>query len=121
MAAEIKMVEPTQKVTLIHSRDKLLSSEPLPDDFKDLSAELLRESGVELIVNQRVTENIEVESTDGSSRRRVTLSNGQQMFAGKVIFAVSNSVPTTTFMPESTLDADGFVKVHNTYVLLVTI
>ncbi|KAH7370189.1 hypothetical protein BKA65DRAFT_602676 [Rhexocercosporidium sp. MPI-PUGE-AT-0058] len=114
MAAEIKMVSPKQKVTLIHSRDKLLSSEPLPDEFKDRSAEVLRESGVELIVRERVTENIEVESTDGSPRYRVTLSSGKQIFAGKVIFAVSNSVPTTTFMPKSTLDADRFVKIHNT-------
>tara|TARA_R110002060_G_scaffold27857_1_gene37780 strand:+ start:313 stop:681 length:369 start_codon:yes stop_codon:yes gene_type:complete len=116
MAAEIKMVQPTQKVTLIHSRDKLLSSEPLPDDFKDRSAEVLVEGGVELIVNERVTENVEVELTDGSPRYRLTLSSGKQIFAGKVIFAVSQSVPTTTFMPESTLDANGFVKIHNTYV-----
>ncbi|KAK0106199.1 hypothetical protein ONS96_003843 [Cadophora gregata f. sp. sojae] len=118
MAAEIKMVEPTQKVTLIHSRDKLLSSEPLPDDFKDRSAEVLQEGGVELIVNERVTGNIEVESTDGSPRYRLTLSSGRQIFAGKVIFAVSKSVPTTTFMPASTLDADGFVKIHNTMNIL---
>ena len=109
------MVEPTQKVTLVHSRDKLLSSEPLPDDFKDRSAEVLVEGGVELIVNERVTENVEVEATDGSPRYRLTLSSGKQIFAGKVIFAVSKSVPTTTFMPESTLDANGFVKIHNTY------
>ena len=116
MAAEIKMVQPTQKVTLIHSRDKLLSSEALPDDFKDRSAEVLVEGGVELIVNERVTENVEVELTDGSPRYRLILSSGKQIFAGKVIFAVSQSVPTTTFMPESMLDANGFVKIHNTYV-----
>lgn len=116
MAAEIKTVEPTQKVTLVHSRDKLLSSEPLPDHFKDRSAEVLVEGGVELIINERVTENVEVESTDGSPRYRLTLSSGKQIFAGKVIFAVSKSVPTTTFMPESTLDANGFVKIHNTCV-----
>ncbi|KAH7395456.1 hypothetical protein BKA64DRAFT_576812 [Cadophora sp. MPI-SDFR-AT-0126] len=119
MAAEIKMVEPTQKVTLIHSRDKLLSSEPLPDDFKDRSAEVLREGGVELIVNERVTENVEVESTDRSPRYRLTLSSGKQIFAGKVIFAVSKSVPTTTFMPKSTLDTDGLIKIHNTMNLLI--
>ncbi|KAL2072019.1 hypothetical protein VTL71DRAFT_11362 [Oculimacula yallundae] len=118
MAAEVKMVNPTQTVTLIHSRDKLLSSEPLPDEFKERSAEVLREGEVELITNERVIENIEVESLDGNPRYRVTLSSGKQLFAGKVIFAVSKSVPTTTFMPESTLDADGFVKIHNTMNLL---
>ncbi|CZT53404.1 related to pyridine nucleotide-disulphide oxidoreductase AMID-like [Rhynchosporium secalis] len=118
MAAEIKMVDPEQKVTLIHSRAKLLSSEPLPDDFKDKSREVLLEGGVKLIVNERVTENIEVESIDGSPRHRVTLTSGKQLFAGKVIFAVSKSVPTTTFMPKSTLDANGFVKIHNTMNIL---
>ncbi|KAH9205908.1 hypothetical protein DL95DRAFT_316581 [Leptodontidium sp. 2 PMI_412] len=118
VAAEIKTVEPTQKVTLVHSRDKLLSSEPLPDEFKDRSAEVLRETGVELIVSERVTENVEVESTDGSPRYRVTLSSGKQIFTGKVIFAISKSIPTTTFMSESTLDANGFIKIHNTMNLL---
>ena len=56
MAAELKVVEPSQKVTLIHLRDKLLSSEPLPDEFKDRTLSVLREAGVEVMLNDRVIE-----------------------------------------------------------------
>jgi len=33
IATELKVVMPDLKVTLVHSRNRLLSSEPLPDEF----------------------------------------------------------------------------------------
>jgi hypothetical protein len=50
MAAEIKLVYPDQTVTLIHSRDKLLSSEPLPDFFKETSLAELKETCSEALI-----------------------------------------------------------------------
>lgn len=118
MAAELKLVEPTQKVTLIHSRDKLLSNEPLPDDYRDKSAEILRETGVELILNERPSETVAVESEDGSPRFRLTLKDGSHMFAGNVIRAISKAIPSTSFLPETALDSEGYVKVDSKYASL---
>jgi NADH dehydrogenase FAD-containing subunit len=72
MASELKLIRPTKTVKLIQSRDKLLSSEPLPDDFKDQTLSLLEEAGVEVTLNHRVTDVAVVKSTDGSSLYKVT-------------------------------------------------
>ena len=115
MAAELKLVEPTSKVTLIHSRNKLLSSEPLPDEFKDKSLELLRESGVEVILNQRVKETKPVATDDESPLFNLTLSDNSELRASNVIFAISHSTPTTTYLPSDILNKDGYVKINNAY------
>jgi hypothetical protein len=105
MAAELKTVQPKQLVTLIHSRDHLLSSEPLPDEMKDKTASLLREGGVNVILGQRVT-NISTGSTS-----TLTLSNGAQLTAAHVISAISKQAPSTTYLPQDVLDNDGYVKI----------
>ncbi|KAG9964769.1 FAD/NAD(P)-binding domain-containing protein, partial [Aureobasidium melanogenum] len=111
MASEIKAVEPWQQVTLVHSRDKLLSAEPLPDDFKERSLEVLREAGVNVILGQRVIDTTAVQTDDGSKSWRLTLSGGQQIAAGHVITAISRSTPTSTYLPSTVLDKDGYVKI----------
>ncbi|KAH0353973.1 FAD/NAD(P)-binding domain-containing protein, partial [Aureobasidium melanogenum] len=111
MASEIKAVEPWQQVTLVHSRDKLLSAEPLPDDFKERSLEVLREAGVNVILGQRVIDTTAVQTDDGSKSWRLTLSGGQQIAAGHVITAISRSTPTSTYLPPTVLDKDGYVKI----------
>lgn len=111
MASEIKAIEPWQKVTLVHSRDKLLSAEPLPDDFKERSLEVLEEAGVNVILGQRVTDTTAVQSDDGSTFWELTLSGGQQIVAGHVITAVSRSTPTSSYLPSAALDKDGYVKI----------
>lgn len=118
MAAELKLVYPTLKVTLVHSRDKLLSSEPLPDDFKDRALAVLRESGVETVLGSRVLETTPVNAEDGSSSHfKLTLSDGSSMIAGQVINAISKSVPTSSYLPKAVLDDEGYVKVQPSYVL----
>lgn len=117
MAAELKVVEPAQKVTLIHSREKLLSSEPLPDDCKDQALEALKASGVEPVMGLRVMETKALNSEDGIPLFELTLSNGSQMIAGHVITALSKSVPTTTYLPKEALDKDGLVKINSKYFL----
>lgn len=106
MAAELKAVQPSQMVTLIHSRDHLLSSEPLPDDMKDKTASLLREGGVNVILGQRVTN---ISSAGATST--LTLSNGAQLTTAHVISAISKQVPSTTYLPAEALDPDGYVKI----------
>ncbi|RDW78292.1 FAD protein [Coleophoma crateriformis] len=112
MASELKLCQPKQTVTLIHSRERLLSSEPLPDEFKDRSLIALEESGVKVILGLRVTDSEPVETADGSPLLKLTLSNGSQINAGHVIKAISKSVPTSTYLDESLLDTDGYVKVE---------
>ncbi|KAL3419508.1 hypothetical protein PVAG01_09730 [Phlyctema vagabunda] len=111
MAAELKLVEPALSVKLIQSRDKLLSSEPLPDDFKDRTLLTLQEAGVEVILGQRVQETIPVASADGSPLFKLVLADGTSLTASKVIKAVSSSIPSTSYLPATALDNEGYVKV----------
>lgn len=116
MAAELKLVYPTLKVTLVHSREKLLSSEPLPDDFKDRALAVLREAGVETVLGRRVLETTPVNAEDGTSHFKLSLSDGSSMITGQVINAISKSVPTSSYLPKAVLDDEGYVKVQPSYV-----
>lgn len=111
MASEIKLVMPDQKVTLIHSRDKLCSAEPLPDEFKDRCLITLHEAGVETILGQRVLSVETSQSEDGHAISELTLADNSTLRAGYVIHAISRSVPSTTYLPASSLDSEGYVKV----------
>ena len=115
MAAELKMVSPDLNVTLVHSRDKLLSAEPLPDDFKDQTLDMVRDSGVKVILGHRVLETTEVETGLGKTAWKLKLSDGTSMMAGRVISAISRSVPTSSYLPQTALDTDGYVKINDTY------
>lgn len=117
MAAELKVVEPSQKVTLIHSRDKVLSSEPLPDDFKDRTLSVLREAGVEVILNDRVIEIEPVQKPSGTPLYSLTLKDGTKILTSHVIKAISHSIPSTTYLPAAALDAENYVKIVPTYVV----
>lgn len=110
MAAEIKLIMPHQKVTLIHSRNNLLSNEPLPDEFKEQSAIELSKTGVNLVLGRRV-----LESTTNGSTTELKLDNGESILAGKVIYAISKSIPSTGYMPPATLNDQGYVKVTSSY------
>lgn len=113
MAAELKILVPQQKVTLIHSRKRLLSSEPLPDDFAERVETILREVGVEVILKHRVVDTTAV-NVDGERRTwRLTLSDGQQLTTGHVLSAISKSIPTSTYLTPNALTDDGYVKVHS--------
>jgi NADH dehydrogenase FAD-containing subunit len=110
MAAEAKLVNPSQTVKLIHSRAKLLSAEPLPDDFKDRSLKALQDAGVEVLLDERVIESTAVEP----DLYKLTLKDGSTLLAGHVIWAISHSVPTSTYLPSSALDKDGYIKISGT-------
>jgi NADH dehydrogenase FAD-containing subunit len=107
IAAELKLLMPDVNVTLIHSRSKLLSSEPLPDEFKDRALQLVHEAGVGTILGVRVVDTIE----NKASGSEVLLSDGRRVKADLVINAVSKFHPTTTYLPSTVLDDDGYVKI----------
>jgi len=113
MAAELKLVKPETEVTLVHSRDKLLSAEPLPDEVKDKALELVRESEVKVLMSHRLETVAEVEQGGESKCYNLTFNNGHSMRASEVIMTVSKSVPVTTFLPYAAVDEEGYVKVHS--------
>ncbi|GIK04994.1 hypothetical protein Aspvir_009093 [Aspergillus viridinutans] len=111
MATEIKLLYPQLHVTLIHSRDRLLSAEPLPDDFKDRVGAVIRETGVELILGQRVVGTAAVEGKTGRVWS-LTLADGRVIKAGHVLSAVSRCTPTSSYLPSQALDDEGHVKIQ---------
>lgn len=117
MAAELKLVCPSINVTLAHSRDKLLSSEGLSDECKDISLELMREAGVDVLLNHRLTKTSKAETLDGSVKYDLEFENGHRMSASEVIMAVSQPTATTSaYLPASALTAEGLVKINSKYI-----
>lgn len=108
MAAETKMVYPGTKVTLIHSRDHLLSSEPLPIAFAEETLKLLRENNVVVVLGKRV---IDVTSDE---KKELKLSDGTSIFASHVISAISKPISTARYLPKEVLDEEKQVKVKST-------
>jgi hypothetical protein len=81
MATSLTANFPHLQVTLIHSRESLLGSEPLPDEFKAKVLELVAQKGVKMILGCRVTSatsGIEDKPTPATGQpHRLTLSDGQ--------------------------------------------
>lgn len=115
MAAELKLVQPNTDVTLIHSRSQLLSAEPLPSEFKDAIAPLVRKANVNLVLGQRVTDHTTTTSPeDHTTTHTLTLSDSSTLTVSHVLRAISSSTPTTTYLPPTTLDSEGYVKISPT-------
>lgn len=112
MAAELKLVRPETRVTLVHSRDRLLSAEPLPDECKERAGELVREAGVEVKLGKRLADTVVTTDDNGGEVTEVRFEDGETMRASKVVVAISKSVPSTGFLPASVKDEEGFVKVR---------
>jgi hypothetical protein len=117
MATEIKLLYPQLQVTLIHSRERLLSAEPLPDEFKDRVGAVIRDTGVELILGQRVIDTTAVEEKTGRLWS-LTLADGRVIKAGHVLSAVSRCTPTSSYLPPQALDEEGHVRIQPWCVLL---
>ncbi|KAI0099621.1 hypothetical protein GGR51DRAFT_392069 [Nemania sp. FL0031] len=117
MAAELKYTKPSVQVTLAHSRDKLLSAEPLPDMVKDCAFELAEQAGVEVLLNHRLASSTPTKNADGSLLYEVEFTNGHKMVASEVITAISNSIPASGYLPAAALDSDGYVNVRPTMQL----
>jgi NADH dehydrogenase FAD-containing subunit len=114
IAAELKMVQPELKVTLVHSRDKILSSEGFSDEFKDTTLSLVHDAGVETVLGSRVSETIENTGSDSESTSyEVVLTDGRRIKAGFVINAISKFHPSATYMPASALDEEGYINIKS--------
>ncbi|GAO14912.1 uncharacterized protein UV8b_05080 [Ustilaginoidea virens] len=112
MAAELKLAKPDVKVTLVHSGEKLLSSEGLSDECKDKALELLQEADVQVLMSLRLCTINKVATTDSSPEYEIEFTNGHKMSASQVIMAVSKSKSTATYLPCSALDDEGYVKIQ---------
>ena len=110
MAAELKTAQPQTRVVLAHSRDQLLSSEPLPVECGVRSLELLREAGVEVLLGHRLAKTETIETFEKRSKYGLEFTNGHRMEADEVIMAISLPTPTTQYLPSSALNDNGEVK-----------
>lgn len=112
MAAELKLVQPQLKVTLIHSRATLLSAEQVPSEFGEKTLDLLELGGVEVILGQRVKEAQEVIVGDLGRLQEITMMDGSHILASKVISAVSNPTPSSSYLPQEVLNKENLVVVN---------
>ncbi|KAI2615201.1 FAD/NAD(P)-binding domain-containing protein [Hypoxylon sp. NC1633] len=112
MAAELKEVQPNVQVTLAHSRSKLLSAEPLPDNVKDCALDLTVQTGVDVLLDHRLKSSTPIKNEDGTEAFQVEFENGHRMVASLVVMAISRSVPSTTYLPAASLSEEGYVNVH---------
>lgn len=106
------MIYPHLKVTLIHSRQRILSSEDLPDEFKDVALNLVHEAGVETILGARVKDTIK-KTDSNSTLYEVVLSDDRRIQADFVINAISKFHPTATYLPSTAVDEEGYIKIKS--------
>lgn len=111
-AAEIAQAHPCKRVILVHSRSELLSSEPLPADYKERVRRVLCLANVELQLGRRAVDHIILFNDAEQPFERLFLSTGEFLDAGKVIFCSSKSSPNTKFLPMDCLNELGFVKIN---------
>jgi NADH dehydrogenase FAD-containing subunit len=107
-AGEIKNYYPGIKVTLIHSRNQVLSSEPLPSQVKEQVGKMLVEEGVNVILRNRacVTE-------QANGEFEVKLANGTVLTADFVIDSTKKGSPTTGTLSKECLNEDGEIMVNH--------
>jgi hypothetical protein len=110
-AGEMAHNHPSIKVSLIHSREHLLSNEPLTDEFKVQTAEVLREEGVDVILNQRPSIN-----TDEKGNQILRFKDGTETRPGFVFDATSKWTPITNYLSADAVDHEGYVKIQPKFV-----
>ena len=115
-AGEIKQHYPEIAVTLVHSRDQVLSSEPLPSELKDRVGAMLKEEGVDVVLGSRAV----IEELP-NGKFEVTLANGDKITADFVIDSTRKGTPTTDILPEACLNEDKEIKVHNNLMFKDTV
>jgi NADH dehydrogenase FAD-containing subunit len=92
----------------VHSRDELLSSEPLSEEFKESVKTALGKTGVEVLLGRRVT----LSEPNNTRAQTLSLSTGETLQAEKVIFSTAKPAPHTEYLPKEALDEHGFAKVN---------
>jgi NADH dehydrogenase FAD-containing subunit len=114
MSAETKLHFPQSEVFLVHSRDTLLSAEPLPEEYKAKALELLQLAGVQVKLGNRVLEEKAVKGDDGSSRIELSLSSGEKLICDKMVYTATQKGANTEFVPKSAVDEKGCVLARDT-------
>jgi NADH dehydrogenase FAD-containing subunit len=102
-AGEIAQAYPRAKVTLISSHAQVLPN--LKASAAKSAHTSLENLGVKIILSARVNE-----TTHENGKSTVHLDNGKTLEAALVISAAGN-IANTSFMPSSSLDAEGWIKV----------
>lgn len=115
-AGEIKQHYPKIGVTLVHSRNQVLSSEPLPSELKDRVGIMLKEEGVDVVLGSRA----KIEELP-SGKFEVALANGEKITADFVIDSTRKGMPTTDILPDACLNEDKEIKVDNSLMFKDTI
>ncbi|KAJ3459581.1 hypothetical protein MRS44_015654 [Fusarium solani] len=112
IAAEILHTHPDTKVSLLHGGQTLLASEPLPANLKSLILQALRDQGVNVMLGKRAKT---VKSrSEGRNKYVVELADGDEITAGHVVWATSNPIPSTEYLPSRWLYQSGYVRVTTT-------
>ncbi|KAJ5505372.1 hypothetical protein N7453_004329 [Penicillium expansum] len=93
-AGKIQTHHPGTPVTLIHSRDQLLSNEPLPEEFKLRTLQLLRQQGVNVILNRRA----EIEELPDETYY-IKFNDGNRLHTAMVIMATPLPPPRRNSCP----------------------
>lgn len=109
MSAELKLHFPQSDIILVHSRDTLLSNEPLTEEYKSIAYNLLTQAGVEIRLGQRV-----VDAQEVAGRKELTLSNGDIIQCDKVIYTAQQQGANTGFVAQDIVDAKGCIQTRET-------
>lgn len=102
-AGDIKLRFKDKKVTLVSSGPRIL--EQMPAEYSTLMSNKMKAIGINIILNDRVVSN---------ENGKVKLSSGSFEDADLYIPCFAGK-PNTTFMPSSSLDSKGYIKVDKTF------
>ncbi|XP_056652506.1 ferroptosis suppressor protein 1 [Monodelphis domestica] len=96
MAAEVKTDYPEKKVTLIHSKTPLADPELLPCVRQEVK-KILLEKGVELVLNERVSNLEELPLNEYHDSIRVQTDKGTQLVANLVILCTGIKINSSAY------------------------
>lgn len=106
-AAEMVDYIPGVKVTILHSGPSLLSAYPdIPDSFKLTLKKKLEDKGITVTLNTRA----DVSSIPSDPFKPHTINGIESDYT---FVATGSLVPNSAFLPESSVDAKGFIKVDS--------
>jgi hypothetical protein len=115
MATFLKAKISHLEVTLIHSHQSLLGSEPLPDEFKNKVLELVAQEGIKLILGHRVKWPIIATKDDPkAARHQLELSNGQTLSYDMVLDTTGYLQTAESIEKQDLLRQSGNLAVHAT-------
>lgn len=111
-ASEVKLHFSETRVVLVHSRQEVLSNEPLPSEFKKRSLQRLHDLGVETMLCRRLVECKQCLRPDKVRKyTQLTLDNGHSFQADVVIDTTKKHIPNTDFLARTWLGEQAYIPV----------